>query len=91
MNVQVDFGFPHHTFPLVYADARTHLPPFALWPALPAADYYGGSVALGVAPFRRSRVPHAADVQDGLGALFVSLRLLEAVLRKPRSATARDR
>src|SRR4051812_14194543 len=83
MNVQVDFGFPHHTFPLIYADARTHLPPFALWPAFPAADYYGGSVALGVAPFRRSRVPHAADVQDGLGALFVSSRLLEAVLRNP--------
>ena len=75
MNVQVDFGFPHHTFSLVYKDVRIHLSPFALWPAFPTSDYYGDSVALGVAPFRRSRVPHAVDVQDGLGARFVSLRL----------------
>ena len=27
-----------------------HLSPFAMWPALPTADYYGDSVALGVAP-----------------------------------------
>src|SRR5215467_2541201 len=60
---------------------RGHLPPFALWPAFPASDYYGGSVAVGVAPFRRSRVPHAVDVQDGLGARFVSSRLLEATQR----------
>ncbi len=29
-----------------------HLPPFAMWPAFPAADYYGGSVTLGLAPGR---------------------------------------
>jgi hypothetical protein len=29
---------------------RRRLPPFALWPAFPVADYYGGSVARGVAP-----------------------------------------
>jgi hypothetical protein len=34
-----------------------------------------------LSPFRESRVPHAVDVQDGLGAHFVSLRLLEAILR----------
>ena len=27
-----------------------HLPPFALWWALPTADYYGDSVTLGLAP-----------------------------------------
>jgi hypothetical protein len=31
-----------------------HLPPFAMWPALPTPDYYGGSVAMGLAPDRRS-------------------------------------
>jgi hypothetical protein len=54
-----------------------HLAPFAVWTAFPSADYYGASVALGVSPFRRSRVPHVADVQVALGALFVSLRSLE--------------
>src|SRR4051812_27975872 len=39
-----------------------HLPPFAMWPALPAADYYEGSVALGLAPDRRSRLPPLIDV-----------------------------
>ena len=48
--------------------------------AFPGSDYYGASVALGVAPFRPSRVPLVADVQDGLGASFVSLRPLEAAL-----------
>ncbi len=41
------------------------LPPFALEPAFPAADYYGGSVALSRAAVRRSRVPPAVDMQDG--------------------------
>jgi hypothetical protein len=49
------------------------LAPFALWTAFPPSDYYGARVALGVAPCRRSRVPHAFDEQDGLGALFASL------------------
>src|SRR5690242_16436924 len=57
----------------------THLAPFAVWPAFPTSDYYGASVALGVAPVRRSRVPTGLDVQDGVGASFVSLfRSLEA-------------
>ena len=33
-----------------------HLTPFAMWPAFPASDYYGVSVAMGLAPGRRSRV-----------------------------------
>ena len=39
------------------------LPPFAMWPAFPTADYYGGSVALGLAPRRRSPALGAADVR----------------------------
>jgi len=34
-----------------------HLPPFAMWPAFPASDYYDGSVPMGVAPVRESRIP----------------------------------
>ena len=30
------------------------LPPFAMWPAFPASDYYGVSVAVGLAPCRQS-------------------------------------
>ena len=52
------------------APCRSHLCPFALWPAFPAAlvgrdpyDYYGHSVALGLAPGRPSRVPSVADVR----------------------------
>src|SRR4051812_25776802 len=33
------------------------LSPFAMWPALPASDYYGDSVTLGLAPVRPSHVP----------------------------------
>jgi hypothetical protein len=33
-----------------------HLPPFAMWPAFPTSDYYEGSVAMGLAPCRRSHV-----------------------------------
>lgn len=31
--------------------------PFALWVAFPTSDYYGGSVAVGLASRRRSRIP----------------------------------
>ena len=44
-----------------------------MYQAFPGSDYYGASVALGVAPGRQSHVPCAVDVQDGLGASFVSL------------------
>src|SRR5262249_40261348 len=47
------FGVPH----LAYLHALSpsdHLAPFAMWPAFPASDYYGASVALGLAPCRRS-------------------------------------
>jgi hypothetical protein len=39
-----------------------HLPPFAMWTAFPSSDYYGGSVAIGLSPRRRSRIPCALDV-----------------------------
>src|SRR5258708_29804288 len=42
--------------PTSFPTAPVHLPPFALWPAFPASDYDGGSVAIGLAPGRRSRV-----------------------------------
>ena len=70
-------------FCITHASASAHptrLPPFAMWPAFPAADYYEGSVAMRVAPGRQSRVPSTVDVQAGLGALFVSLVSLEATL-----------
>ena len=66
----------------------THLAPFAVCQAFPGSDYYGASVALGLWPFRRSRVPHAVDEKDGLGASFVPLPPLEAGL-PPRSVLTR--
>src|SRR6516165_3834736 len=50
---------PNHILgisPPWFPTAPVRLPPFALWPALPASDYYGGSVTRGLAPRRRSRV-----------------------------------
>jgi len=41
-----------------------HLSPFAMWTALPSADYYGDSVALGLASRRRSRVPLVLNVSS---------------------------
>src|SRR5260370_22117588 len=32
---------------------QVHLPPFAMGPAFPVSDYYGGSVAVGLATVRR--------------------------------------
>src|SRR5207253_2661397 len=41
-----------------------HLSPFAMWTALPSADYYGDAVALGLASRRRSRVPLVLNVSS---------------------------
>ena len=41
-----------------------HLSPFALWTALPSADYYEDSVAVGLAPGRPSRVPGVLNVSS---------------------------
>src|SRR3954447_8035703 len=40
----------------LYTPVIRHLRPFAMWTAFPSADYYGHSVALGLAAGRRSRV-----------------------------------
>jgi len=44
-----------------------------MWPAFPTSDYYGGSVAIGLSPLRRSRISFLSDVQDGLGVSFMLL------------------
>ena len=49
--------------PTLLPTAPVRLPPFATWPAFPVSDYYGGSVALGLAPGRRSRVFLASYVR----------------------------
>ena len=36
---------------------QVHLSPFAMCPAFPDPDYYEDSVAVGLAPDRRSRFP----------------------------------
>ena len=70
-------------FCITHTFARGHLSylaPLAVCQAFPGADYYGASVAMGLSPGRRSRVPRAADVQGGLGASFVPSRPLQAAL-----------
>jgi hypothetical protein len=83
MDVQYGIGNSHRAYPLL-AENPTYLSPFAMWTAFPSADYYGDSVPMRLAPVRESRVSYVVDVQVGLGALFVSLRSLEATLF-PRS------
>ena len=40
-----------------------HLSPFAMWAAFPPPDYYDDSVALGLAPGRRSRISPVSYVR----------------------------
>jgi hypothetical protein len=56
--------------------AVLHLRPFALWSAFPASDYYGRSVTLGLAAFRRSRVPTSRTSERDVGPSFVPLNSL---------------
>jgi hypothetical protein len=37
-------------FDYLCSDVPNKLPPFALWPAFPTSDYYGGSDAVQVSP-----------------------------------------
>ena len=60
--VQYRFGVPHHAYLPEILDIG-HLVPFALRAAFPPSlagrdsrDYYGTSVAIGLAPLRRSHV-----------------------------------
>src|SRR5262249_22835270 len=45
-----------------------HLSPFAMWWAFPTSDYYGDSVAMGLAPVRPSRVPWVLNVSSAMEA-----------------------
>ena len=51
--------------------AVTHLRPFAMRTAFPSSDYYGRSVTLGLAAFRRSRVPASRTSERDVGPSFV--------------------
>jgi hypothetical protein len=45
-----------------------------MWRTLSVADYYGGSVTLGLSPLRRSRVPfNIGRIERNLGVPFISL------------------
>ena len=52
-----------HLAPLPF-QMSSSLSPFAMWPALPASDYYGDSVTLGLAPVRPSHVPLVLNVSS---------------------------
>ena len=52
-----------HRAPLAF-EMSPSLSPFAAWPALPTADYYGDSVTLGLAPVRPSHVPLVLNVSS---------------------------
>jgi hypothetical protein len=67
---QVSFGVPQLAY-LTNPDPLGDLPPFALCAAFPRAlvgrdahDYYGGSVTLGLAPLRPSRVSSPRNVLE---------------------------
>ncbi|KGD54724.1 hypothetical protein DP49_5117 [Burkholderia pseudomallei] len=72
------------------------LPPFAMWPAFPTSDYYGGSASLHVIgdtlpwhPCRPSPV-HMLDSTHGRGCLSQSLSLLVASRREHPGLAARS-
>ena len=77
-----------------------HLFPFALFPAFPDAlvgryfhDYYGNSVTLGLAPFRRSHVRPCCTSERDLGAPLISLNIFtryRSILRRLRRLTQDD-
>src|SRR4030066_2474557 len=73
------FGFLHYAY-LHFSLKLKFLTPFALWLAFPTAlggrcptDYYGVSVAIGLAPRRRSRSTVMNDVIRGFRVSFRGL------------------
>ena len=75
------------------AEHPIHLPPFPRWAAFPSSEYCGGSVPVGLAPGRESRVPCVVDIQAAVGAPFVPLRSLQTIplpraCRRRRSFTS---
>src|SRR5947209_19382894 len=76
---QHSFGVSHLAYLIVWVSG--HLPPFAKWTAFPSSDYYGGSVALGLAPGRRSHIPRVSQTfERDVGA---PVRLLELGRSRP--------
>src|SRR6185437_5156485 len=71
------------------------LPPFAMWPAFPASDYYGGSASLHIIgdtlPLHLCKPSpvHMLDSTHGRGCLSQSLSLLSASRRKHHGLAAR--
>ena len=69
--------------PLAFQMAPS-LSPFATWPALPTANYYGDSVTMGLAPVRPSRVPFDVErIERDVGVPFIPFN--EVVLHRPAS------
>ena len=56
-----------------HTESRKHLPPFAAYQAFPGSDYYGGSVAIGLASRRQSKCSPIANVIARLRRLVRSL------------------
>src|SRR5689334_20541909 len=85
---QHSFGVSHLAYLAVWVSG--HLPPFAKWTAFPSSDYYGGSVALGLAPGRRSHIPRVSQMfERDVGAPSVSLS--RVVPDRPRRGEFRRR
>ena len=59
------------------------LSPFALWRALPTADYYGDSVTLGLASGRSSRVPVVLNVSSVTEAPYSSPSMTSLAIALP--------
>jgi hypothetical protein len=77
-DTQNRFGATHYAY-LSNSMCPLHLAPFALWAAFPpssagrdSGDYCGASVALGLAPDRRSHVRRCRTWQRDLGVPLIS-------------------
>jgi hypothetical protein len=65
----------------------SNLSPFAVYTALPFADDYGDSAAVGLAAGRQSRMPRRATSECAVGASFVSLS--GRIVRRPSGGRLR--
>ena len=79
MCIRDSFGSCHCGY--LYTLVIRHLWPFAMWTAFPSANYYGHSVALGLAAGRRSRVRSNRTSERDVGPSFDPLNSL--VGRRP--------
>ena len=75
----------------------SHLCPFALWTAFPSSlvgrcfhDYYGHSVAMGLAPRRRSRVRPCRTSERDVGVPLISLIALAGQRSTLRRCDSRE-